>query len=518
MPLHRVVRTGLVLVLAACLVSPALAAKKKKKGAKAAPAATTATADVIVDHPSMLKYGELDFEVPDAADYRHELSNGIPVYVAEDHDLPLVNVTVVMRLGSFLDPDGKIGVASMTGGMIRRGGTTSRSAEEFDEEVEFLAANIGSFTGDEEGGASMGCITPVLDETLALFFEMLKTPGFQQDRLDVEKDQLLEGMKQRNDNPASISGREWQWLMRGDHFSARRMTTAHLDAISRDDLIAFHRSYWRPENMIVGVSGDVDTKAILAKLEQHFKGWVVEGPAVPWPPAGPTHTPQPGVYRVEKDIPQGRVLIGHLGYQRKDWDDTEPFAIAVMNNILGGGGFTSRLVKRIRSDEGLAYSAGSGYGVLTWWPGVFRISYQSKSPTVAFAAKIALEEMERIRNEPVSEEELRVAKGSFIDVFPRRFESAEDIVGTFVDDEYYGRPHDYWHKYRDRIRAVTREQVQAAAKKHLHPDRLVFLIVGKWADIEPGDADGRASMAEFREGKSTELPLRDPLTLEPMEP
>ncbi len=188
-----------------------------------------------------------------------------------------------------------------------------------------------------------------------------------------------------------------------------------------------------------------------------------------------------------------------------------------MNDVLGGGGFTSRLVKRIRSDEGLAYSAGSSFGIGQYWPGVFNAYYQSKSATVAYAAKIAMDEIERIRTEPVTEEELTVAKNSFIDVFPRRFESAEQIVGTFADDEYNQRSHDYWKSYRENIRKVTATDVMNAAKKHLHPDRLVMLVVGKWPEIEPGDPDGKATMAQFYDGKATELPLRDPLTLAPME-
>lgn len=507
---NRALLPLLVVFLAAALASGTLDAKAKKKSKPGA------TSD-IPSRPEQLTYGPLEFAVPDARSYRHELTNGIPVYVGEDHDLPLVNVSIRLRAGAFLDPADKTGLASMTGSMLRRGGTQRLSAEEFDERVDFLASNIGSFGGSLTAGASFNSISDNLAPTLDLFFEMLKTPGFDAARLQVEKENQLESMKQRNDNPASISGREWQWLVYGqDHFAARSMTQANLVALTRDDLIAFHRKYWRPDNMMIAVSGDVDTQAILKQLEAHFAGWSVEGPTVPWPPPVPQHEPRPGVYYVQKEIPQGRVTIGHLGIQRENWDDPEPFVLMVMNDILGGGGFTSRLVQRIRSDEGLAYSAGSGYGVGQYWPGVFRMSYQSKSETVAYAAKIALEEMRRISTDKVSEEELRVAKNSIIDAFPRRFESASQIVDTFVDDEYDGRPHSYWGSYRDRVRAVGADDVLRVAAKHLHPDRLVFLIVGDWDDIVKGDADGKATMAEFHGGRATELPLRDPLTLEPL--
>jgi len=478
-----------------------------------------APVEEIPGHPSELQYGDLSFEVPNGNDYRHTLPNGTVVYVVEDHQLPLVDISVTLRVGGFLEPDDKRGLAQMTGRMIRRGGTQSLSAEEFDEKADFLAAELETSTGANQGEASLDCISPVLDESLALFFEMLKTPRFQQDRLDLEKEQLLEEMKQRNDRPQSISSRQWGWLMRGeDDFLARKISAAELETLTQDDLRQFHRDYWQPDNMIVGVSGDVDTEDILARLEQHFSDWEVTGPEVPWPPPAPTHQPEPGVFYVQKDIPQGRVLIGHLGYQRAGWDDPDVPALALMNDILGGGGFTSRLVKRIRSDEGLAYSAFSQYGVDIWWPGIFRMGYQSKSETVALAAKIALEELERIQQEEVSDEELATAKASFIDVFPRQFESAGRTVGLFVRSEYEGRPPEYWLNYQDNVRAVTKQDVLRAAQEHLSPENLVFLMVGNWEQIEAGDADGRATMKELAGGTATELPMRDPLTLEPISP
>ena len=478
--------------------------------------AETSTPD-IVDHPAALEFGDLDFQVPDGTQYRHTLSNGVVVYVVEDHQLPLVDVTVTARLGSFLDPADRPGLATTTGTMLRRGGTLSLTAEEFDEKAEFLAAEIESGTSATQGTASLNCISPVLEESLDLFFEMLRSPRFQEDRLQLEKEQILEAMKQRNDTPQSISRRNWGWLMRGmDSFLARRLTATEVEAITRGDLETFHTRYWQPRNLILGVSGDVTTSEILAGLERRFADWASEGPQVPWPPAAPDRLPEPGVYYVEKDIPQGRVLIGHLGYQRLDWDDPDVQALAIMNDILGGGGFTSRLVKKIRSDEGLAYSAYSQFGIESWWPGIFNIGYQSKSATVALAAKIALEEMQRIRSEEVTDEELATAKASFVDVFPRQFESAASTTRIFVRSEYEGRPLEYWQTYRDRVAAVTTQDVLRVSRQHLHPDRLVTLIVGNWQEIAQGDPEGRAKVDDIAPGGVTALPLRDPLSLEPL--
>lgn len=468
--------------------------------------------------PEQLSFPPLTFELPPAEGYRHELSNGIPVYIAEDHTLPLVDVAITLRLSSHVEPDDKTGLAAATGTLLRRGGTARLSAEEFDEQVELLAADINSFGGSTRSAASVDCITPALDRCLDLFFEMLKTPGFDADRLEIEKGNFLETMKQRNDDAQDILTREWGFLLYGEDFFAEKPVTADdLGAIGRDDLIAFHKAYWRPEHMVVAVSGDVDPEKILARLEKELGDWPgdVEVPA-PWPPPKPDHQPEPGLYHVEKDIPQGKVFIGHLGLEWEDWNNPDAAPLRVMTEILGSGGFTSRITKRVRSDEGLAYSAGSVFTIDPFWPGQFRVFFQSKNPTVALAAKIALEEIRRIQDEPVSAEELQLAKQGLIESFPRRFESPSRIVGTYAEDEYLGRPHEYWQLWRERVRAVTAEDVQRVAQRHLRPDQLIFLVVGKWDEIAPGDADRRASMKEFFGGEVEHLPLRDPLTMQPL--
>ncbi len=468
--------------------------------------------------PEQLKFAPLDFKVPKPDAYSFKLKSGIPVWIAEDHTLPIVRVSVSIRAGEFLEPPAKTGLASLTGTMMRKGGAGDLTAEQFDERADFLAANLSSYSGGTESGASLNCLSSQLGPSLDLFFAMLKAPRFQADRLEIEKGQELEAMKQRNDDADDILAREWNWLLYGrDHFVSREPTKADLDELTRDDLIGFHAMWWRPENMIFTVSGDVGSKAILAEIEKRLAGWKPQGPKVSWPPAPPNHVLEPGLYHEEKDIPQGKVAIGHRAAQ---WDpkreSPDDYALIVMNDILGGGGFTARITKRIRSDEGLAYSAGSSFGIGDYWPGSFRVFFQTKNSTVAFAAKIALTEIRKIREAPVGEDELATAKNSFIETFPRNFESPSKIVGAFAADDYIGRPHAYWEKYRENIRKVTVADVQRVARQYLKPDQVVFLVVGKWSEIEPGDADGKAKMKEFFGGQVRHLPLRDPLTLEPL--
>jgi zinc protease len=493
-------------ILVILLTSAALAAGQPRPVPKVNP---------IPSRPEELVFDELQFDVPKGDSYRHRLSNGIVVYVAEDHTLPLVNLGMRLRQGSYLETSDEVGLAGLTGRLIRTGGTESSTPEDFDEQVEFLAASLSSYGGAAQAGARLRCITPVLGEALELFFDMLRHPRFDAERLEIEEDNLLESMRQRNDDADDILGREWSWLLYGrDHYSSRRMTQSNLEHITRDDLIAFHEKYWRPENMIVSVSGDVDTDAFLKTLEGYLKDRPGQGADNHWPPPQPTHSPVPGVYHVEKDIPQGKVRISHRVPQWTDWTNPDRAAIQIMDEILGNGGFTSRIMKRIRSDEGLAYSARSSFSFNALEPGTFTVSFQSKNSTVALAALIALEEVRRIRSEPVSETELAVAKSSLVETFPRRFESAARIASIFSTDAFLGRSHNYWQRWRSEVEAVTLDDVLRVAKTYLKPEEVVFLVVGKWDEIAPGDPDGRASMQAFFRGEVTHLPLRDPLTLE----
>ena len=472
-----------------------------------------AAAQPIPAHPSDLRFEPLEFDPPDPASHRHVLSNGVVAFVVPDHTLPLVTVSVLVRTGSHLEAPGKAGLASLVGGQMRAGGTAGLGPGDFDEEVAFLAANLRSGIDDTVGRASMNCLTKDLDETLDLFFEMLRNPRFDADRLELAKSQLLQQMERRNDSTQSIEQREWGRLLRGDgHFTTQPVTRAAVDAITRDDLVAFHREHYHPGRFLFAISGDVEPEDILPKIEARLDGWSATGEAVdPVPP--PNHRPRPGLYLVDKDdVNQGRVSIGHLGTTR---DNPDRYALTVMNDILGGGGFSARLLTRIRSDEGLAYGAYSSFGLGTYYEGTFRASFQSRSETVARAAAIVLEEIDRIRSEPVSEAELVTSIASFVETFSRNFSSAASTAGLFANDEYTGRDPSYIATYRERIASVTADEVLRVAREYLQPDRLVLLVVGDLVTIEEGDPDNPDyTLDRLAEGAPTRIPLPDPFTME----
>ena len=470
-----------------------------------------ASADV-PPHPDQITFAPLKFETPKASNFRHTLANGVVVYMAPSKEFPLINLSFSFKGGSYIDPKDKVGLAGATGAMMRRGGSSKLDAAALDEEFDFLAAQAATFCGSTTSGASLNSLKSNFDQSLALFMDMVRNPQFQQDRLDVYKSEVIEALKQRNDDADPILNREWNALLYGrEHFEAAEPTQASVESITVDDLKAIHKRIFHPTagHMYIAVTGDFDVKDMLAKLEQACQGWST-GEALSDPPA-PSATFAPGVYHVEKDIPQGKVSIGLRSITR---DDPDYFPLLIANNILGGGGFTSRITNRVRSDEGLAYHASSGISPNVYYPGEFAAVYQSKNPTVALAAKIVMEEINRLRNEPVSEQELNVAKNSYIETFPRTFESKPGMLAVFVNDEMTHRPKDYWATYRDKIKAVSAQDVQRAAQKYLTPDKVAIVIVGKWDEIAKGDMNGRANMQEFFNGDVTHLPLRDPLTLE----
>ncbi|MEQ8770550.1 MAG: pitrilysin family protein [Phycisphaerales bacterium] len=470
----------------------------------------------IPDHPREIAFPEVSFEPPSPQDYRTELQ-GIPVYLAPSNELPLVTISLTFRGGGYLDDPSQIGLASMTGQLMRTGGTASLSPEEFDEELAFLAANVSAGVGGSTAACTLNTLTENLDASFELFMQMVREPGFDEDRFEVLRNQTIEAMRQRNDDGLQIALREWEFLMFGeDTAQGRRATIDTINAISPDDMRAFHRRVFHPGNMIVAVSGDFEPREMLTRLSTAFEGWE-RGDAVPEPPDN-NHEFKPGVYYVEKDQPQGQVLIGLRGLKR---DDPDAIPVQVMNDILGGSGFTSRITNRVRTDEGLAYTAGSAFRNRVDAAGDFISYYFSKVPTVALAGRTVLEEIDRIRDEAVQTDELETVKNNIIETFPRRFESSAGVLSTFVNDEWTGRDPNHWPTFRQRVDAVGPDDVQRVAREYLRPDEMAMLIVGPWDQIAAGntasedDPNRVVTMDDIWGGNATEIPARDPLTLEP---
>jgi len=501
-------------VFAICFgVSFALVSPPRMAGAEQSQSTSQVT---IPSRPEQLVFPPLAYEPPSPESYRMVLKSGPVAYVVPDRELPLVNIVVMVKTGHYLSPPGKEGLPGMTAHLLARGGAGSKSAQELDERLAFLAARLESGADDTQSTVSLNLLSKDLDEGLALLREVLTVPRFEEDRLELSRQQQLQAMQQRNDESEEIEDRESDRLAYGEAFWKNQLATeASVKSITRADLVAFHRAWFHPSNFVVAASGDFERDALARKLENLFEKWPFEGTK---PPVVPTNTvfAAPGAYVVNKEVNQGRVSIYLPGVMREDADY---FGVLVMNRILGGGGFTSRITARVRSDEGLAYSAYSSFQGGVYYPVPFVASFQSKSRTVAYATSIVVDEMQKIAAAPVTEEELNTAKRSYIDTLPRNFATKTQIATAFATDEFTGRfardPH-FWKNFRQRIEASTIADVQKVAKRFMDLSKLVILVVGDKKEIALGNADHPVTLESLAGGHLTELPLRDPLTLKPI--
>src|SRR6266704_916332 len=387
--------------------------------------AATANGEAIPRRPEKLTFPPLVYEPPAPEAFRVTLRAGPVAYVATDRQLPLVNIAVFARAGDYLDPAGREGLAELTGYLLSRGGTKAKTAEELDERRAFLAAHLDSAVGETQGSVRLNLLSKDLAEGLAILRDVLSAPRFQDDKIVLRKQQMLQDMKERNDESAAIEGRERGFLAFGEKFWANRYSTAaSVKSITRADLENFHQQGFYPSNFIVAVNGDFDRDQMVQKLEALFADWPFTGqPPAPIPTT--TAFAAPGIYLVDKDVNQGRVAMMLPGILR---DDPDYFAVMVMNDILGGGGFTSRIVNRVRSDEGLAYSAFSSFPGGVYYPLTFTAGFQSKSRTVAYAASIVRTEMKRICSETVGDDELATSRNGFVDRFPRSFATKTQVA------------------------------------------------------------------------------------------
>lgn len=423
-----------------------------------------------------MNFGEIELNIPQVGRdvQRVMLDNGIIVYLYEDHALPLFNVFTNIRCGSIYDPDDKDGLSEMVGRVMRTGGTKTISGDSLNILLEFIGGSLETGIGDETGTASLSILSKDIDLGLKLYADLLRNPAFPQDQIDLVKEEIKNRIKRRNDKPGDITRRYFYQILYEDHPTGRVQEWASIKAITRDDLVNYHDKFFVPNNIMIGISGDFNSKDIIAKLKKLLGDWKNSDSPLPEYPTV-SNIPHPGVYQIKKDINQANIRIGELGIKR---DNPDRYAIDLMNYILGGGSFTSRLTSKVRSDEGLAYSVGSRFITDSRDFGSFFAYTQTKSSTANKAIGLMLDEIRKIRDNGVTTAELEEARSSTINRFIFNFDNAGEIVRNLMSLEYNGYPLDYYNHYLDYYRKVTQDDIKRVANEYLKPENLTIILVG----------------------------------------
>ena len=427
-----------------------------------------------------LVYPPLNQPQPPVPD-RFTLANGMIVYLLEDHELPIIDISVRIRTGSIYEPADKGGLASIAGAVMRTGGTTSKTGDELDEILENLAASVESGIGDDSGSASMSVLKEDLDVGLSILADILMNPAFREDKIELEKVQHRSGIARRNDNPGAITRREFSKLIYGaDSPYARTTEYDTINSITRDDLVAFYQKFFRPNNIILGVLGDFDSETMLAKIQGAFKGWEPAEINLPAKPKIPEAYGKRIALVNKDDVNQTNIRMGHIGWLRKNEDYP---ALVVMSQILGIG-FSSRLINSIRVEKGLAYSVGNNYGAGYDVPGVFFIACGTKSEATVTAIEAILLEVEKMRAEEVTDDELKQAIDGFMNSSVFDYDTKGEILSRALRYEYHEYPQDFVEQLMAGIREVSKADVKRVAAEYLHPDKFTLIAVGKASDFD----------------------------------
>jgi predicted Zn-dependent peptidase len=408
-----------------------------------------------------------------------QLSNGIQVFLLEDHSVPMLTVNLVGRMGVANLPDSLWAAGWVADGLMRTGGTTALSPDSVDKVVDFYALSVGLSTGYENSTAFVGGLSRYRDVMLDLLFDLMRNPRDDTARIRETTAQLEEQWRRRNDQPGSILNRAWNQVMMGDHPFARTLATPEeARALTPERLQLVQHLLYCPQRFVIGVTGDFVEKDLIAKLESLFRGWRRCGPGLREIP--PLHyAVGPKVVLIDRDVDQSNVRMGQAGgiYVANTPDY---FGAQVADFLLGsGGGFNSRLLQRVRSDSGFAYSVFSDWGADTKRERLFGAGAQVRAEKTVAALSLMRDVIGSMGTSPVTDSDVRLAQDNETNSFVFQFETPAAIVGQQVSYVVDGLPPNWFDLYLRGIQAVTPQQVTGVVQKFLHPDNLVIVVVGK---------------------------------------
>lgn len=414
---------------------------------------------------------------------RIQLSNGMVIFLQEDHELPLINGTARIRGGSVNEQANKTGLVDILSEVWRTGGTKSQTGDQLDDFLEVRAAKVETGGGPDSSSISFSCLKGDLDDVFKVFVDVLQNPEFRDDKIDIAKKGEEDGISRRNDDVGSIAHREAIKLTYGaENPYARVAEYATVAAITRQDLIDWHAKYVHPNSIILGISGDFDSTAMETRLRAAFESWPKGEQFPPFPKNELQYAPaKAGYYLVPKDdVNQSNIRMVALGTSR---DNPDYYALSVFNEAFGGG-FSSRLFNDIRTKRGLAYGVGGGVGTNFGHPGMIQIAMGTKSQSTIEAIQAVQEDIDNLAKQPISAEEIQRAKDAILNAFVFRLDSPDKILAERMVYEYYGYPLDWLDKYQAEVKKVTADDVNRVAAKYLHKDQLAVFVVGNTKEFD----------------------------------
>lgn len=452
-----------------------------------------------IEYPELNSFTKPDVEIV-------TLENGIRFYLVEDHELPLISLRLLVRTGGFMVTEDKTGLSSITGTVMRTGGTTSIDGDSLNELLEDRAASMETSIGFTSGSASMNVLKEDFDDLLPVFIDLITQPAFPEQRIELAKTQQKSSISRRNDESMQIATREFQKLIYGpETVYGRQSEYETIDNITREDLINFHEQSFVAENMMVGIVGDFSTEEMTAKLTEAFRVIPQGSETVMDLPEIDYHFDSSINLVDKRDVNQSVVMMGHIGGLRENPDYAK---LQVMNRILSDG-FSGRLMRIIRSQMGLAYTVFGQYGSNNFYQGIFYAGVMTQSESTAEAIEAIFEQIRRLQNEPVSEQEMKDTKDRFLNSLVFEYDSRASVLNERMSYDYAGMDPETFDRLVEEIQAVTVEDVQEVAREYLHPDSFHILVVGNGEELggqlerfgevnlldisipEPGEAEGR---------------------------
>jgi zinc protease len=421
--------------------------------------------------PETFTFKPVQYKVPSPA--RVVLDNGMVLYLLEDHELPLIEMSALIRTGSIYESPDYAGLAALTGDVMRTGGTETMSPEKIDEALEYIDARIAVSLETESGSASLSVMQKDFDQGFDIFTRIIRSPAFASERLAIAKEQKIAALRETNDNPQSLAFRQFKKLLYRGNPRGNLPTIDSIQRIERTDLQRFYQTFFHPNRIILGVSGDFSSADMIAKLKKSFGNWKPVDTPLPRI-APPQNSAVLSLNYLQKKMSQSTIILGNLAPEKQSPDY---YAFEIVNYILGGGGFSSLLTSEIRSNRGLAYSVGSFYRADVDY-GVFGAYCMTKSASTAQALELMFDIIKRMGETDLAGQH-KQAKESLINSFIFAYTSSSQMVSQTMSLEYDHLPPDFLAQYPAKIADVTLDEVRRAAGNYLHPEQSIVLVVGK---------------------------------------